>query len=122
MTTAIHLESERQAPVAGDRASHGIVLRGWAALTGVLVALSLTLAAWAPRASAAITDPEVKKTISGGLDWLAYQQHKLGHWTAQGRYPTAMTSLAGLALLCEGSTTTEGKYAENIRRAVDFLV
>lgn len=32
-----------------------------------------------------------------------------------------MTSLAGLAFLCEGSTTTQGKYAENIRRAVDFL-
>ena len=32
-----------------------------------------------------------------------------------------MTSLAGLALLCEGSTTTQGRYAENIRRAVDFL-
>ena len=32
-----------------------------------------------------------------------------------------MTSLAGLAFLCEGSTTTQGKYAENLRRAVDFL-
>jgi squalene cyclase len=32
-----------------------------------------------------------------------------------------MTALAGLALLSEGSTATQGKYAENIRRAVDFL-
>jgi len=66
-------------------------------------------------------DPEVQEKVTQGLDWLAFQQHKLGHWTAQGRYPTAMTSLAGLAFLCEGSTTTQGKYAENVRRAVDFL-
>ncbi len=68
-----------------------------------------------------LDDPQTLAVISEGLDWLAYQQHKLGHWTAQGRYPTAMTSLAGLAFLCEGSTTTQGKYAENLRRAVDFL-
>jgi squalene cyclase len=83
-----------------------------AALTGALCV--------AP-ARGAIDDPDVQRTITGGLDWLAYQQHKLGHWTAQGRYPTAMTALAGLAMLCEGSTTTQGKYAENIRRAVSFL-
>ena len=59
--------------------------------------------------------------MNQGLEWLAFQQHKLGHWTAQGRYPTAMTSLAGMAFLCEGSTTTQGKYADNVRRAVDFL-
>lgn len=67
------------------------------------------------------SDQQVRQTVSRGLNWLAYQQHKLGHWTAQGRYPTAMTGLAGLALLSEGSTATQGKYAENIRRAVDFL-
>ena len=33
-----------------------------------------------------------------------------------------MTALAGMALLCEGSTTTQGKYAPNIRKAVDYLV
>lgn len=69
----------------------------------------------------AVDDSQTQEIITQGLDWLAYQQHKLGHWTAQGRYPTAMTALAGLAFLCEGSTTTQGKYAENLRRAVDFL-
>ncbi len=38
------------------------------------------------------------------------------------QYPTAMTALAGTALLCEGSTTMQGKYAPNIRKAVDYLV
>jgi squalene cyclase len=37
-------------------------------------------------------------------------------------YPSAMTGMAGLALLAEGSTTTQGKYAPNIRDAVDYLV
>ena len=33
-----------------------------------------------------------------------------------------MTALAGMALLMEGSTIREGKYADNIRRAVDWLM
>lgn len=72
--------------------------------------------------AAAIDNPQVEKTISQGLDWLAFQQQASGGWKAQQRYPTAMTSLAGLALLCEGSTTTQGKYAPNLRKAVDYLV
>ena len=73
----------------------------------------------APVASAAGRD--VDQVVDQGLKWLASRQHRLGHWTSQGRYPAAMTSLAGLAMLCEGSTTTQGPYAENIRRAVDYL-
>jgi hypothetical protein len=72
--------------------------------------------------AAASDDPRVRKAVSQGLDWLAYNQHQLGHWTAQGRYPTAMTALAGIAMLCEGSTVTQGKYSENLRRAVDYIV
>jgi len=33
-----------------------------------------------------------------------------------------MTALAGMALLMEGSTVKEGKYAENIKKAVEFLM
>ncbi|HEY4233958.1 MAG TPA: prenyltransferase/squalene oxidase repeat-containing protein [Lacipirellulaceae bacterium] len=89
----------------------------------ILIGLTFVAAvAESSSAIAAIENPRVKKVVSEGLDWLAYQQHKLGHWTAQGRYPTAMTALSGLALLSEGSTTTQGKYAENLRRAVDYLV
>ena len=68
------------------------------------------------------SEPDVRRTIGRGLDWLASRQSKIGHWTANnGQYPTAMTALAGTALSCEGSTTTQGKYAANIRRAVDYL-
>jgi len=73
-------------------------------------------------AAAAQRSPELQRVIRRGLEWLANHQSRLGHWTANdGRYPTAMTGLAGIALLCEGSTTTQGKYAANIRGAVDFL-
>jgi hypothetical protein len=73
-------------------------------------------------AHARVQNPRVRKVVGQGLDWLAYNQHKLGHWTANGRYPTAMTALSGIAMLSEGSTTTQGRYAENIRRAVDYIV
>jgi hypothetical protein len=76
----------------------------------------------AATANAGIDSPRTRKVVGEGLDWLAMKQHKLGHWTAQDRYPTAMTALSGIAMLCEGSTATQGKYAENIRRAVDYLV
>ena len=33
-----------------------------------------------------------------------------------------MTALAGMALLMEGSTLREGKYSDNIRKAVDWLM
>ncbi len=68
-------------------------------------------------------DPEAQRVVARGLDWLAARQSRLGRWTANnGRYPTAITAMAGMALLCEGSTTTQGKYADNVRRAVDYLV
>ena len=64
----------------------------------------------------------VDRSVSRGLDWLASQQSRIGHWEANdGRYPTAMTALAGIALLCEGSTTTQGKYSREISRTVDYL-
>ncbi len=84
--------------------------------------LLLTMSLSGRDATAAPSDPRVDKKVHEALDWVAFTQHRLGHWSAGGRYPTAMTALAGQALLCEGSTTTQGKYASNIRRAVDYLV
>ncbi len=80
--------------------------------------------AWSGRprtAGAARLDPQWEKAITNGLDWAARTQSTLGHWTA-GNYPTAMTALAGTAMICHGSTTTQGPYAKNIRRAVDYLM
>lgn len=90
---------------------------------GMLLLLACGTSAMVPGARAATSDPKVQRAVSRGLDWLANSQSRLGHWTAnEGRYPTAMTALAGVAMLCEGSTTTQGKYSPHLRRAVDFLV
>ncbi len=67
------------------------------------------------------SDSRLRSTIAGGLQWIARTQSKLGHWTAS-NYPTAMTALAGNALLCSGSTTTQGPYAKNIRHALTYLM
>jgi len=89
-------------------------------LTSIAV---LTCLASSVPAQAAHKDPKVQAVIKNGLDWVANSQSRLGHWSAaEGRYPTAMTALAGIALLSEGSTTTQGKYAQNVRRAVDYIV
>jgi len=73
--------------------------------------------------SGASKDPEVQRVVSRGLEWLASHQSRRGHWSANGgRYPTSMTAMAGLALLAEGSTTTQGKYAPSIRAAVNYLL
>src|SRR5437868_2104727 len=73
-------------------------------------------------AAAGNKDPKVEKAVNQGLQWVAHTQSRLGNWTANdGRYPTSMTALAGMALLAEGSTTTQGKYSANIRRSVDYL-
>jgi hypothetical protein len=68
-------------------------------------------------------DPKVVKSATRALDYLAKEQRRQGYWEANGgQYRVAMTALAANAMLAEGSTTTRGKYAENIRRAVDYLV
>ena len=75
----------------------------------------------APPAGAA--SPKVADVVDQGLEWLAAKQARRGSWSAnEGRYPTAITALAGTALLMEGSTTSQGRHADAIRRAVDYLV
>ena len=90
---------------------------------GVLACGLALLLAGGRYARADALDPEYRKTVEKGLEWLAKAQHRDGHWTAPGgQYPTTMTALAGMALLMEGSTIRDGKYADNIRRAVDWFM
>lgn len=71
--------------------------------------------------SAAKRDPKWEEAIQRGLKWVAKTQSSLGHWDAGG-YRAAMTALAGTALIASGSTTTQGPYAKQIRKCVDFLI
>jgi len=88
---------------------------------GAAALLGLPLLAKTARSDA--PPPEYRETIRKGLEWVAKQQAKDGHWEAfGGLYPTTMTALSGMAFLMEGSTLREGKYRDNLRRAVDFLM
>src|ERR1700730_2645566 len=90
----------------------------------VLGVICLLLLAGGVRTSRADELPqEYRAAVQKGLEWVAKQQHRDGHWEAiGGQYPSAMTALAGMVLLMEGSTIREGKYADRIRRAVDWLM
>lgn len=88
----------------------------WVALAVCAAAVTLSHPSGFVRAA------DAEDVTQRALAWVAKRQSRVGHWTANdGRYPTAMTSLAAVALLTEGSTTTQGKYSENIRLAVEYL-
>jgi len=66
---------------------------------------------------------EYRPAVAKGLEWMSRNQHKDGHWEAfGGQYPITMTAIGGMSMLMEGSTIREGKYRDNIRRAVDWLM
>jgi hypothetical protein len=97
------------------------VTRRHALKTAAAAALGTVVPALAPRrALAAKHDPKVQTAIERGLKWVVREQSARGHWTAGG-YPTAMTALAGTALVASGSTTIQGPYSKQIRGAVDYL-
>lgn len=86
-----------------------------------IIALAALLSAG--RGKADEIPEKYQATVKKGLDYLVKQQFKDGHWGANGdQYPVSMTGLAGIALLMEGSTTREGKYAPQIRKAADWLM
>jgi hypothetical protein len=88
----------------------------------ILAAAGLLLLAASPARSDEIPE-DVQKAIDKGLEYLDRTQHRDGHWSANGeQYPATMTALGGMAFLMEGSTLREGKYSQNIRRAVDWFM
>ena len=66
-------------------------------------------------------NPKWQAAIDKGLKWLVAQQSRLGYWNHD-TYTTAITSLAGIALIASGSTTIQGPYAKAIRATVDYLL
>ena len=96
------------------------------AVAGLIAAALATPPAAAAPARTPNTSPErepVEAVVADGLAWLEAKQSRRGNWSAnEGRYPTAMTALAGMALVMEGSTTSQGRHADAIRLAVDYLV
>jgi hypothetical protein len=100
----------------------------------LLAALTATAAAGlvavpaAPPAQAADDKPknqkkEIEAAVERGLEYLKKTQAQDGHWEAQGgQYPTTMTALAGMSFLMEGSTLKEGKYSDQVTKAVNWFL
>jgi squalene cyclase len=90
---------------------------------GAAACSALLFAPTQPRARADEIPEKYRKAVDKGLEWLASKQNEKGFWGANGdNYPITMTALAGMALLMEGSTVKEGKYAAHLRKAVDWLI
>ncbi|MEM6654479.1 MAG: prenyltransferase/squalene oxidase repeat-containing protein [Planctomycetota bacterium] len=96
--------------------------RGRRRLASLAAAVVLGSTVLVSASAQAASEAAVDRVVDRGLVWLAAQQNRLGNWTAQGRYPVAMTALSGMALLCEGSTPNQGPYADQLRNAVDYLI
>jgi hypothetical protein len=89
----------------------------------LLLVSTLIAVGWLPAVRADELSERDRVMVERGLEFLARVQHRDGHWEANGgHYPTAMTALAGMAMLMEGSTIREGKYCDNVRRAVDWFM
>lgn len=91
-----------------------------------IVAFALSLAVVVMNTSQTRADdlpPEYRKAVDKGLGWIAKTQAADGHWEANGgNYPVSMTALSGMVLLMEGSTIRDGKHADRIRKATDWLL
>ena len=68
---------------------------------------------------------EMQSAVKSGLQFLKRNQSPDGSWRSaggHGTYPTAMTGLAGMALVASGSTPTRGPYWREIRQSMDYLI
>lgn len=95
----------------------------WIAVLAMAIARPLCAQAVAQRPP--LITEQAEQTIDKALGFLARSQSRDGSWRSgvqYGSYPCSMTSLAGMALLSSGSTPVEGRYAANVRRAVDYVV
>lgn len=70
-------------------------------------------------------DDRTQAAIIKGLDFLANNQSPDGSFrnTRDGAaYPVTMTSLAGMAFIAGGNTTSRGPYADHVKKAVRFIL
>lgn len=70
-------------------------------------------------------DERTQNAIEAGLKYLASVQTPDGSFrNAQdgATYPVTMTSLAGMAFIAGGNTTSRGPYADNVKKIVRYLL
>ncbi|MBI1324317.1 prenyltransferase [bacterium] len=76
-----------------------------------------------PEGAAEMVTPNVERAVTNGLDWLAKQQApdgSFGSGTYRGNL--AVTSLAGLAFMANGSSPGRGPYGTQIERALGYIM
>jgi hypothetical protein len=91
----------------------------------ILVALASGLRAAELSTRPELITAEAEQAIDKGMAYLARTQSRAGSWYGRSNYtgyPSAMTALAGLALMAGGNTPTEGRHAIQVRRAVDYAL
>ncbi len=71
--------------------------------------------------------PEAMKAVEKGLAWLAKSQNAEGAWPYQayggdGSGNVGITALAGIAFLAGGNQPGRGQYADNVERAVKYVI
>jgi hypothetical protein len=69
-------------------------------------------------------ETEHREAIETGVKWLAADQlDGSGRWpTTPARYQMSITAMAGLALLAHGDTPDSGRYAREVRKAVEWVL
>jgi prenyltransferase beta subunit len=76
-----------------------------------------------PEGAAEQVTPETDRAIESGLAWLAKQQNPDGSYgSAAYRGNIAVTSLAGLAFMANGSSPGRGPYGTQIDKALQYVL
>ncbi len=68
--------------------------------------------------------PEQQQAVEKGLEYLASQQNAEGSFGNAGAYgaTAAITALSGIAFMEDGNLPGRGKYGDNVKKAVDFII
>jgi hypothetical protein len=95
------------------------------ALACCLACMAATQAPAADQVMPKHMTPAALKAVGAGLDYLARSQMADGSWGSDAggeAYPVAMTGLCGMAIMANGNSTTRGRYAPQVEKAVDYLL
>lgn len=93
------------------------------ALIGILGFGAWVLAEGPTASAPAVSDypPEAAAAVDRGLRWLAAHQNKNGSFGSS-QVPVATTSIAGLAFLANGNVPGRGRYGDQVKSAVKYLL
>lgn len=91
-----------------------------AAILRAIFCMALVLASGS--SGIAQTQQQRLKAARRALDSLAKTQNPRGYWSAAKRWNRIRrTALSGYAIACEGTTLVQGRYARNLRKAMNYV-